>query len=130
RYHKSGPIVGSLLLGLYDDAGNLRHVGVAASFTTARRKELLEELAPYRKGAEKAHPWFTDEAAAHWGPGSSQSRWNAGKDLSFEPLRPELVVEVAYDYMEGERFRHTAQFRRWRTDREPKSCTYEQLERP
>jgi ATP-dependent DNA ligase len=125
RYHKSGPIVGSLLLGLYD-GDDLRHVGVAASFTMARRKELLDELAPYRKNAEKDHPWFSSE----WGPGGSASRWNAGKDLSFEPLRPELVVEVAYDYMEGARFRHTAQFRRWRQDREPRSCTYDQLDRP
>jgi ATP-dependent DNA ligase len=126
RYHKSGPIVGSLLLGLYDDEGSFRHVGVAASFTMAHRKELLEELAPYRDGAEEAHPWFSSQ----WGPGGAPSRWNAGKDLSFEPLRPELVVEVAYDYMEGTRFRHTAQFRRWRTDREPDSCTFAQLERP
>ena len=125
RYHKSGPIVGSLLLGLYD-GDDLRHVGVAASFTAARRKELLDELAPYRKNAEENHPWYSSE----WGPGGGGSRWNAGKDLSFEPLRPELVVEVAYDYMEGARFRHTAQFRRWRSDREPKTCTYEQLERP
>ena len=126
RYHKSGPIVGSLLLGLYDDSGALRHIGVAASFTMARRKELLDELAPYREGAEEGHPWYSSQ----WGPGGSPSRWNAGKDLSFEPLRPELVVEVAYDYMEGERFRHTGQFRRWRPDRDPKTCTYEQLERP
>jgi len=126
RYHKSGPVVGSLLLGLYADDGALRHVGVAASFTMARRKELLDELAPYRDGAEDGHPWYSSE----WGPGGSPSRWNAGKDLSFEPLRPELVVEVAYDYMEGSRFRHTAQFRRWRTDRDPRSCTFEQLERP
>jgi ATP-dependent DNA ligase len=126
RFHKSGPVVGSLLLGLYDDEGSLRHVGVAASFTMARRKELLDELAPYREGAEEGHPWYSSE----WGPGGSPSRWNAGKDLSFEPLRPELVVEVAYDYMEGQRFRHTAQFRRWRPDREPRSCTYEQLDRP
>jgi ATP-dependent DNA ligase len=126
RYHKSGPVVGSLLLGLYDDDGALRHVGVAASFTMARRKELLTELAPYQKAAEKDHPWFSSE----WAPGGSPSRWNAGKDMSFEPLRPELVVEVAYDYMEGHRFRHTAQFRRWRTDREPATCTYDQLERP
>jgi ATP-dependent DNA ligase len=125
RFHKSGPIVGSLLLGLYD-GNDLRHVGVAASFTMARRKELLEELAPYRENAEKEHPWFSSE----WGPGGSASRWNAGKDLSFEPLRPELVVEVSYDYMEGARFRHTAHFRRWRQDREPRSCTYDQLERP
>jgi ATP-dependent DNA ligase len=126
RHHKSGPIVGSLLLGLYDDDGSLRHVGVAASFTMARRKELLVELAPYRDGAEDGHPWYSSE----WGPGGSPSRWNAGKDLSFEPLRPELVVEVAYDYMEGARFRHTGQFRRWRPDRDPKTCTFEQLERP
>jgi len=125
RYHKSGPIVGSLLLGLYD-GDDLRHIGVAASFTTARRKELLDELAPYREGAETGHPWYSSE----WGPGGSPSRWNAGKDLSFEPLRPELVVEVAYDYMEGSRFRHTGQFRRWRPDRDPRSCTFDQLERP
>ncbi|HET7530760.1 MAG TPA: ATP-dependent DNA ligase [Mycobacteriales bacterium] len=126
RWHKSGPVVGSLLLGLYDGDA-LRHVGVAASFTMARRRELLEELAPYRKGAADSHPWLRDQA---FGPGGAPSRWNAGKDLSFEPLRPELVVEVAYDYMEGSRFRHTAQFRRWRTDREPRSCTFDQLERP
>jgi len=126
RWHKSGPIVGSLLLGLYDGDA-LRHVGVAASFTMARRKELLDELAPYREGAAEGHPWLAEHAH---GPGSSASRWNAGKDLSFEPLRPELVVEVAYDYMEGARFRHTGQFRRWRTDREPRSCTFDQLERP
>jgi ATP-dependent DNA ligase len=126
RYHKSGPIVGSLLLGLHDDTGALRHVGVAASFSMARRKELLDELAPYRDGAKDGHPWYSSE----WGPGGSPSRWNAGKDLSFEPLRPELVVEVAYDYMEGSRFRHTAQFRRWRADRDPATCTFEQLERP
>ena len=125
RYHKSGPIVGSLLLGLYD-GDDLRHVGVAASFTMARRKELLDELAAYRKNAEKDHPWYSTE----WGPGGAASRWNAGKDLSFEPLRPELVVEVSYDYMEGSRFRHTAQFRRWRSDRDPRTCTYDQLERP
>src|SRR3954454_3600669 len=125
RYHKSGPVVGSLLLGLYDD-DDLRHIGVAASFTMARRKELLDELAPYREGAEVDHPWYSSQ----WGPGGSPSRWNAGKDLSFEPLRPELVVEVAYDYMEGSRFRHTGQFRRWRPDREPRSCTFDQLDRP
>ena len=127
RWHKSGPVVGSLLLGLYDEAGRLRHVGVAASFTMARRKELLDELAPYREGGERDHPWLTNGAM---GPGGAPSRWNAGKDMSFEALRPELVVEVAYDYMEGSRFRHTAQFRRWRPDREPKTCTFEQLERP
>jgi ATP-dependent DNA ligase len=127
RWHKSGPVVGSLLLGLYDDAGSLRHVGVAASFSMARRKELVDELAPLREGAADAHPWFAEQG---WGPGGSASRWNAGKDLSFELLRPELVVEVAYDYMEGSRFRHTAQFRRWRPDRDPTSCTFDQLDRP
>jgi ATP-dependent DNA ligase len=127
RWHKSGPVVGSLLLGLYDDNDALRHVGVAASFPMARRKELVDELAPLRDQAATGHPWYDEKG---WGPGGSASRWNAGKDLSFEPLRPELVVEVAYDYMEGARFRHTAQFRRWRPDREPKSCTFGQLDRP
>jgi ATP-dependent DNA ligase len=127
RWHKSGPIVGSLLLGLYDEEQRLRHIGVAASFPMARRKELVDELAPLRDHAAENHPWYD---AAGWGPGGSASRWNAGKDLSFEPLRPELVVEVAYDYMEGMRFRHTAQFRRWRPDRDPESCTFDQLERP
>jgi ATP-dependent DNA ligase len=127
RWHKSGPVVGSLLLGLYD-GDQLRHVGVAASFPMARRKTLVDELAKYRKGAETDHPWH-GAFAAH-GPGGSPSRWNANKDLSFEPLRPELVVEVGYDHMEGPRFRHTAQFKRWRPDRDPKSCTYEQLEVP
>src|SRR5947209_4607971 len=126
RWHKSGPVVGSLLLGLYDGE-SLRHVGVAASFTMARRKELLEELAPYQDNAADDHPWLRERTH---GPGGAPSRWNAGKDLSFEPLRPELVVEVAYDYMEGSRFRHTAQFRRWRTDRDPRTCTFDQLERP
>ena len=127
RWHKSGPVVGSLLLGLYE-GDQLRHVGVAASFPMARRKTLVDELARYRKGAEKAHPWY-GEFAAH-GPGGAGSRWNANKDLSFEPLRPELVAEVGYDHMEGPRFRHTAQFKRWRPDRDPTSCTYEQLEVP
>jgi ATP-dependent DNA ligase len=133
RWHKSGPIVGSLLLGLYADDGSLQHIGVAASFTAARRAELVEELAPYRTDALAEHPWRDwAEAEAQAGgrlPGA-QSRWNAGKDLTWEPLRPELVVEVAYDHMEGSRFRHTAQFRRWRPDRRPSSCTYEQLEVP
>jgi ATP-dependent DNA ligase len=127
RWHKSGPVVGSLLLGLYDDDGQLRHIGVAASFPMARRKELVKELEPYRTDV-KAHPW-SDPAGGH-GPGGNVSRWNAGKDLSFEPMRPELVVEVGYDYMEGTRFRHTAQFKRWRPDRDAASCTFDQLERP
>ncbi len=137
RWHKSGPVVGSLLLGLYDDAGRLQHVGVAASFAMKRRAELLEELAPYRDDALAGHPWESWASAAAGGPGSgpkrmpgATSRWNAGKDLSWVALRPELVVEVAYDHMEGSRFRHTAQFQRWRPDREPASCTFEQLDRP
>ncbi|MDP9071623.1 MAG: ATP-dependent DNA ligase [Actinomycetota bacterium] len=124
RWHKSGPVVGSLLLGLYDGTGVLHHVGVAASFTMERRRQLVEELAPYREGAGSDHPW-------HWFDGGRKpgtpSRWNAGKDLSFEPLRPELVCEVAYDHLQGDRFRHATAFRRWRPDRAPESCTYAQL---
>jgi ATP-dependent DNA ligase len=136
RWHKKGnrTLVGSLLLGLYDDSGALQHVGVCASFSTAKRKELLSFLAPYRKNALKDHPWrhWAEEVteggkAAKRMPGG-QSRWSQGKDLSWEPLRPELVVEVAYDHMQGERFRHTAQFRRWRKDKKPGDCTYGQLE--
>ncbi|WP_433240531.1 ATP-dependent DNA ligase [Streptosporangium sp. CA-135522] len=122
RWHKSGPVVGSLLLGLYDSEGALHHVGVAASFPMKRRAELVEELAPYV--SQDGHPWSAESL-----PGAI-SKWSATKDLSFVPLRSELVVEVAYDHMEGRRFRHTAQFRRWRPDRTPRSCTYEQLERP
>jgi ATP-dependent DNA ligase len=137
RWHKSGPVVGSLLLGLYRDDGSLQHVGVTASFPMSRRRELLDEIAPYRLpdggAAAAGHPWGNwADAQAHVDhrlPGNV-SRWNAGKDLSFVPLRPELVVEVAYERMEGDRFRHTAQFRRWRPDRNPRSCTYEQLEQP
>lgn len=133
RWHKSGDVVGSLLLGLYDDGGKLQHVGVASSFTMKRRAELVEELAPLRLAEGEDHPWADwENAAAHEKnrlPGA-QSRWSAGKDLSFVPLRPERVLEVAYDHMEGTRFRHSAQFRRWRPDREPESCGYEQLEEP
>lgn len=133
RRHKTGDVVGSLLLGLHTPDGRLQHVGVAASFPMARRRSLLDELAPYREVDLGEHPWgaWADQEA-HAGrrmPGNV-SRWNATKDLSFVPLRPELVVEVSYDHMEGGRFRHTAQFRRWRTDRDPASCTYEQLEEP
>jgi ATP-dependent DNA ligase len=138
RWHKSGPIVGSLLLGLYDD-GRLQHIGVAASFPMARRAELVEELAPYRENALADHPWrdwanaATSEGTSGHGedrmPGAV-SRWNAGKDLSWVPLRPELVVEVKYDQLEGRRLRHTGQFLRWRTDRDPLSCTYDQLDVP
>ncbi|WP_324651868.1 ATP-dependent DNA ligase [Georgenia sp. H159] len=133
RWHKSGPVVGSLLLGLYNDAGRLQHVGVASSFTARRREELVAELEPLRVVEGEEHPWADwENAGAHEKnrlPGA-QSRWSAGKDLSFVPLRPERVIEVAYDHMEGTRFRHSAQFRRWRPDREPASCTYEQLEEP
>ena len=133
RWHKDGQgtAVGSLLLGLYNHAGKLQHVGVCASFTAAKRKELANFLAPYREGAMQDHPWadWADEAAQASGrmPGG-QSRWNAGKDLSWEPVRIELVVEVAYEHMQGDRFRHLAHFRRWRPDKPPKDCTYEQLE--
>ncbi len=133
RWHKTGPIIGSLLLGLYNAAGALQHVGVTASFPFKRRAELVDELEPYRMEDFTGHPWAEwAQAEAHMGgrlPGAV-SRWNAKKDLSWVPLRPELVCEVAYEHMEGTRFRHTAQFRRWRHDRDPRSCTYAQLEEP
>lgn len=143
RWHKDGKgaAVGSLLLGLYDDAGDLQHVGVCASFTMDKRRELVKFLAPYREEALASHPWRAwaghagddDGEAADEGEGmkrmpGGQSRWSQGKDLSWEPLRPELVVQVAYDHMQGRRFRHTAQFRRWREDKKPETCTYAQLE--
>ncbi len=131
RWHKNGlgTMVGSLLLGLYDPAGALQHVGVCASFTETKRRELVSFLEPYRADAIAGHPWAGWAKASVKGrmPGG-QSRWSAGKDLSWEPLRVELVVEVAYEHMQGDRFRHMAQFRRWRTDRTPESCTYAQLE--
>lgn len=133
RWHKTGGIVGSLLLGLYDDNARLHHVGVAASFPMAKRKSLVAELEPYIADDLSQHPWgewADQEAHASTRMPGAVSRWSAGKNLSFVPLRPELVVEVAYEKMEGDRFRHTAQFRRWRTDRTPESCTYEQLESP
>jgi ATP-dependent DNA ligase len=133
RWHKSGPVVGSLLLGLYAEDGALQHVGVAASFPMKRRAELVDELAEYAVEDISGHPWQQwAEADAHAAgrlPGAV-SRWNAKKDLSWVPLRPDLVVEVGYDHMEGTRFRHTTQFKRWRSDRDPQSCTYDQLERP
>lgn len=131
RWHKTGKVVGSLLLGLYDDAGTLHHVGVSSSFTAARRAELVDELAPYAELGDAGHPWLGD-ARPEYGqrvPGAP-SRWTGTKDLSWQPLRPELVCEVGYEHMEGDRFRHTAHFQRWRPDREPGSCTYEQLIRP
>ena len=136
REHKTStpeaPLLGSMLLGLYDDDGALQHIGVSASFTAKRRAELLEELQPLICPIEE-HPW------GHWSeflvanPGrvpGTQSRWSQGKDLSFTPLRPVRVLEVSYDHMEGRRFRHTAHFKRWRIDRDPESCGYEQLEEP
>lgn len=134
RFHKSGPVVGSLLLGLYDDRGALQHVGVSAAFTMKRRAELVEELEPLRMPDVGSHPWAAwAEEAAHESarlPGAP-SRWSSKKDLSWVPLRPERVAEVAYDHMEnGARFRHTARFRRWRPDRTAESCTYGQLEEP
>jgi ATP-dependent DNA ligase len=138
RLHKTStpdkPMLGSLLLGLYDDRGTLQHVGVAASFTAKRRAELVEELAPLVVDTAE-HPWGGWADAEHHNvtgerlPGA-QSRWSAGKDLSFVPLAPRLVLEVGYDHMEGTRFRHTAQFRRWRPDRDPESCGYGQLNEP
>ena len=129
RLHKSGPVVGSLILGLHDEHGLLHHVGVAASFPMSRRAELVAELAPYLLPDGDRHPWRGDDVAER-APGGAPSRWNTGKDRSFVALRPELVVEVAYDHMEGSRFRHTTQFQRFRPDRDPASCTYAQLERP
>jgi ATP-dependent DNA ligase len=132
RVHKSGPdAIGSLLLGLYDDAGKLASVGVVGAFPMARRKELMVELQPLVTTFDD-HPWAwaAHEAGERTPRKNEVSRWNAGKDLSFVPLRPERVLEVRYDHMEGVRFRHTTQFARWRPDREPRSCTYEQLEQP
>jgi ATP-dependent DNA ligase len=137
REHKDGGGVGSLLLGLYDDSGTLHHVGVASSFAAPMRKELKAEVQPLEQDARRDHPW--KEWAAHGGgevpetgqrmPGAP-SRWNAKKDMTWTPLRPERVAEVAYEHLQGDRFRHTARFQRWRPDRDPSSCTYAQLESP
>jgi ATP-dependent DNA ligase len=134
RWHKNGPgsHVGSLILGLYDDAGELHHVGVTSSFTWQRRADLAAEIAPLRVDAMAEHPW---RAWAAWSadpsrpaiPGAT-SRWNRGKDLSWEPLRLERVCEVAYDHLQGDRFRHATTFRRWRPDKAPADCRYDQLE--
>jgi ATP-dependent DNA ligase len=136
RWYKRGErtAVGSLLLGLFDDAGALQHVGVCASFTQDQRRKLVEYLKPYQRDAFVQHPWKLPVSdvdatsnAGHRIPGG-QSRWSQGKDLTWEPLRPELVIEVAYEHMQGDRFRHTAQFRKWRPDKTPSDCTYAQLE--
>ncbi len=137
RVHKTGAGVGSLLLGLYDDTGRLQHVGVCGAFSARRRAELVTEVEPFRMTDPAGHPWaaWQDEAAHAEGrlPGAV-SRWSGSgagaKDPSWIPLRPERVCEVAYDHLQGDRFRHTAQFRRWRPDREPGQCTYAQLEEP
>jgi ATP-dependent DNA ligase len=131
RWHKSGKdAVGSLLLGLYDDPGVLQHVGVTSAFTMATRKQLAKELAPLRKDAMQDHPWrdWAGAAAESSRMPGSQSRWSAGKDLSWEPLRIERVCEVKYDHMQGDRFRHAAIFVRWRPDKRPQDCRYDQLE--
>jgi ATP-dependent DNA ligase len=134
RWHKSGEGVGSLMLGLYADDGQLHHVGVIGAFPMARRRELVSELEPYRDLGSSPHPWAEWARWTSEGSPSGQrlpgaiSRWNAKKDLSFEPLRADLVVEAAYEHLQGDRLRHTAQFRRWRPDRDPRSCTYDQLE--
>ncbi|HEX6331780.1 MAG TPA: ATP-dependent DNA ligase [Actinomycetota bacterium] len=133
RLHKSGPdAVGSLLLGLYEDSGELTNVGVVGAFPMQRRRELLEELRSLETTFE-GHPWDWSKLVPEGTrtPRSSEfSRWSQGKDLSFVPLRPERVVEVRYDHLEGRRFRHTAQFVRWRPDRDPRSCTFDQLDEP
>jgi ATP-dependent DNA ligase len=132
RWHKggAGERVGSLLLGLYDDEGTLHHVGVAASFTEKARRELVSFLAPFRIDSLAGHPWqhWAGDADGEQRKPGAKSRWSGGKDLSWEPLRAELVAEVAYDHMQGSRFRHTAHFRRWRRDKPPRDCSYAQLE--
>jgi ATP-dependent DNA ligase len=138
RWHKNGPgtHVGSLLLGLYDDTGRLNHVGITSSFSWDRRAALVKELEPLRKDALKDHPWAewaewvgfaSAEASGTRMPGAT-SRWNRGKDLSWEPLRIERVAEVAYDHLQGDRFRHATTFQRWRPDKRPADCRYDQLE--
>jgi len=136
RRHKDGDGVGSLLLGLFDSVGTLHHVGVASSFAAPMRKQLGAEVKPLEKDALRDHPW--KEWGEHGGdspetgqrmPGAP-SRWNSKKDMTWTPLRPERVAEVAYEHLQGDRFRHTARFQRWRADRDPQSCTYEQLESP
>jgi ATP-dependent DNA ligase len=138
RWHKNGPgtHIGSLLLGIFDDEGRLHHVGITSSFTWDRREALVKELEPLREHAAEGHPWgewaeWASKGAADASgqrlPGAT-SRWNRGKDLSWEPLRPERVVEVAYDHLQGDRFRHATTFKRWRPDKQPSDCRYDQLE--
>jgi ATP-dependent DNA ligase len=136
RWHKNGrnTHIGSLLLGLYDDKGTLHHVGITSSFTMDRRRELAKELEPLRENALEGHPWREwrewagmDDGEGQRMPGAT-SRWNRGKDLSWEPLRLERVCEVAYDHLQGDRFRHGTTFRRWRPDKPPSECRYDQLE--
>jgi ATP-dependent DNA ligase len=130
RYASGAREVGSLLLGLYDDSGRLQHVGVTSSFTMVKRRQLAQELEPLRKDAMRDHPWreWASAAAESSRMPGGQSRWSAGKDLSWEPLRIERVCEVKYDHMQGDRFRHAAQFLRWRPDKPPQDCRYDQLE--
>ena len=136
RWHKNGPgtMIGSLLLGLYDDSGRLNHVGITASFTTEKRKALVEELAPLRENALEGHPWaeWADweaqmRASGQRMPGAA-SRWNRDRELTWEPLRAERICEVAYDHLQGDRFRHATTFLRWRPDKRPEDCRYDQLE--
>ena len=134
RWYKDsvGELVGSMLLGLYDDQGVLHHVGVAASFKRDERAKLTTLFEPFREGAKEGHPWtkwasFEDSSDAQRKPGAT-SRWNRGKDLSWQPLRIELVAEVGYDHLQGDRFRHATHFKRWRPDKPPAECRYDQLE--
>jgi ATP-dependent DNA ligase len=129
RWYKdsAGELVGSLLLGLYDGAGVLQHVGICAAFSKAERAKLAKELEPLRENAREGHPWASWAAFDQRMPGAS-SRWSKGKDLSWEPLRVERVCEVAYDHLQGNRFRHAGQFERWRPDKTPADCRYDQLE--
>jgi ATP-dependent DNA ligase len=130
RWHKDGEGVGSVLLGLFDDEGTMQYVGAVASFSAAERRRLVKELEPLRMKRASDHPWMSGNGEAvepRRRPGGP-SRWSAQRDMSWEPLRPERVMEVAYDHLQGERFRHVAKFVRWRPDRNPGSCTYAQLE--
>jgi ATP-dependent DNA ligase len=132
RWHKDGAGVGSLLLGLFDDEGRLRHIGVASSFSAKRRAELIDELAPHRPAEDEPleHPWIEGATEGATASPRAPSRWNSGKDTSWEPLRLGLVAEVAYEQLTGDRLRHGARFLRWRPDRDPASCRYDQLDEP